>query len=64
MYVGDMKDKVKASRLELSGVSYAFGDLPVLHQLDLAVAPFHKVNLTGKRRLVQALEGQLLRAHQ
>jgi len=59
-----MKDKQLSSRLSLNNVSHSYGDLPVLHNLDLTVQPGEFVVLVGpsgcgKTTLLNILSGYL-----
>jgi NitT/TauT family transport system ATP-binding protein len=47
MYAGDMKDKNSASRLKLEHVSHSYGNVSVLHDLNLEVNPGEVVVLVG-----------------
>ncbi|MES1215122.1 MAG: ABC transporter ATP-binding protein [Bacteroidota bacterium] len=61
---GVMKDNRTASRLELENISHSYGELPVLHNLNLAVNPGELVVLVGpsgcgKTTLLNLLSGHI-----
>jgi NitT/TauT family transport system ATP-binding protein len=64
MYVGDMKDNNSVSRILLHGVSFAYGELTVLKNLDLVVRQGELVVVVGpsgcgKTTLLNLLSGYI-----
>lgn len=64
MFVGAMKDKHNNSRLTLENVSHSYGQLPVLHDLNITVKPGEFIILVGpsgcgKTTLLNILSGYL-----